>query len=266
MAPTTDREIAPFGTRSNRRQHLQDLQSHGLAAYLVAGPSLERKMATQRHAPGEARFPEGAAVVSAAVDWSRVGRTDAISRNTLLELWKAYLPPSVPPSEATFERGLEWAMRPLTGTIALLNPAVQYQANDLVVQLTATGSPRPRDQAWAAALADVTDGALAVGASAFNHEPDGCGERIPTSTGLIGASHVCERELQRWQIPRTAREVGRGGRSLPGLAETDGTPPTKVCDSSWRYSMVNLGVALGGSRPLRRRAGSAVGRCPAIRS
>lgn len=46
------------------RDHLDDVQlqavgRHGLAAFLVAGPALERKLVTERHAPGEPACPEG---------------------------------------------------------------------------------------------------------------------------------------------------------------------------------------------------------------
>jgi hypothetical protein len=63
--------------------HEAAIQRHGLAAYLVAGRELERKLATARHAPNEAACPEGMAMVSAVIDWARCRRTDPINDTTL---------------------------------------------------------------------------------------------------------------------------------------------------------------------------------------
>jgi hypothetical protein len=68
------------------------IDRHGLAAYLVAGPALERKLITGRHAPGQDACPEGVAVVYAATDWARCGRTDPISEQTLRQLWPSAAP------------------------------------------------------------------------------------------------------------------------------------------------------------------------------
>src|SRR5262249_32715121 len=71
---------------------LEAIDRHGLAAFLVAGPALERKLTTGRHGPGERPCPEGVALVYAAADWARCGRTDPIDDDTLRQLWPTYLP------------------------------------------------------------------------------------------------------------------------------------------------------------------------------
>ncbi len=72
---TAPEELAPLRSRLSY-EALASIKRHGLAAYLVAAPALERKLSTRRHAPGEPESPEGVAIVYAAVDWARCGRTD----------------------------------------------------------------------------------------------------------------------------------------------------------------------------------------------
>jgi len=92
LQATTRNELAAI------RQQLDigeaaSLERHGLAAYLVAGPQLERKLNTGLHEPGDDACPEGVALVHTAVDWARCGRTDPITNDTLRRLWPSYLPP-----------------------------------------------------------------------------------------------------------------------------------------------------------------------------
>ena len=90
LAATTAGELS--GLRSALpAAEMEAIDRHGLAAYLVAGPALERKLITGRHAPGQDACPEGVAVVYAATDWARCGRTDPISEQTLRRLWPSYL-------------------------------------------------------------------------------------------------------------------------------------------------------------------------------
>ena len=83
---TSSKEIGPLRGRLSDAD-LDAVRRHGLAAYLVAGPALERKLTSKRHALGERECPEGVAVVYAAVDWARCGRIDPISGDTLRALW-----------------------------------------------------------------------------------------------------------------------------------------------------------------------------------
>ena len=82
-----------------------------------------------------ARMPEGVAVVRAAIDWARCGRTDPISHDTLRALWPAFLQAGVTPSEERLAIGLEWALRPVAATIALLQADHGYLAYDYAVRL-----------------------------------------------------------------------------------------------------------------------------------
>jgi hypothetical protein len=111
MGTTTDSELGALRSRVSAEQ-FESLTRHGLAAYLVAAPQLERKLKTQRHAPGEDPCPEGVALVYAAVDWARCGRTDPIDEHVLRSAWTSYLPPETPASDEVFAVALTWALRP----------------------------------------------------------------------------------------------------------------------------------------------------------
>ncbi|MGH2371288.1 MAG: hypothetical protein ACRDI2_24190, partial [Chloroflexota bacterium] len=66
---TTPEELKELRPRLTPREAAA-LERHGLAAYLVAGPMLERKLNTGRHGAGDPMCPGGVAVVYAAVDWA----------------------------------------------------------------------------------------------------------------------------------------------------------------------------------------------------
>jgi tetratricopeptide (TPR) repeat protein len=144
---------------------------HGLAAYLVAAPELERKLSTEVHAIGEPRCPEGAAIVYAAIDWDLCGRTDPVTRGTLRELWPSYLPAGARVTDADFERGLDWALRPVAGTIALLQGTEDFRPYDYVVRFVddQSATPPPSEATWRSVLRDASGAqALAVGENAHD--------------------------------------------------------------------------------------------------
>ena len=148
------------------------LERHGLAAYLVAGPLLERKLNTHRHAPGHEPCPEGAALVYVAVDWARCGRTDPITTATLRGVWPSYLPPGAAATDDRFDVALAWALEPVVdgSSISLLQPVSSYEAFDYVVRLVRNNPEAPpvREEAWTAAVASAADAqALAVADSAY---------------------------------------------------------------------------------------------------
>ena len=122
------------------------IQRHGLAAYLVAGRKLERKLATARHAPNEAACPEGVAIVSAVIDWARCGRTDPINDTVLRRIWRTYPLRATPGTEEGFAIGVAWALKPVAGSISVIHHAGSYLAYDYIVRLA---SDRPGAQAHA---------------------------------------------------------------------------------------------------------------------
>jgi tetratricopeptide (TPR) repeat protein len=175
------RQIGLYSTSSKETDSLRgrlsdaDLDAvrrHGLAAYLVAGPALQRKLISMRHALGEPECPEGVAVVRAAVDWARCGRTDPISRDTLRALWPDFLQAGTTPDDDRFAIGLQWALRPVAATIALLQDDHGYLAYDYAVRLVREqpAADPPRDPVWTAAIGSATpDEAYAVALAAYAH-------------------------------------------------------------------------------------------------
>jgi tetratricopeptide (TPR) repeat protein len=168
VAATTAKELRTL-LRKVSRVTRESIERHGLAAYLVAGPELERKLATRRHAPGEEESPAGIAVVRASVDWARCGRTDPLAEGLLRELWQHYLPRGTGVSAADFDAGVEWALRAVAGTIALVEHDGGYRAYDYVTRLIASSgdSEPPPDAVWASAVSTSGAQALAVGERAF---------------------------------------------------------------------------------------------------
>jgi tetratricopeptide (TPR) repeat protein len=153
MDPTSANELDAIRARVSSTE-LQSIEMHGLAAFLVAGPLLEMKLSSKRHAVGEPESPDGLAIVRAVVDWARCGRTDPISREDLKELWTAYVPADSPDADSRFDSALTWALRPVAGAIALVQEIASYRAYDYVVQLFSSrpGALAPSPLAWQLAL------------------------------------------------------------------------------------------------------------------
>jgi tetratricopeptide (TPR) repeat protein len=171
MSATSVGELHALRSRVSAEQ-FESLTRHGLAAYLVAAPQLERKLTTQLHAPGENPCPEGVALVYAAVDWARCGRSDPIDEAVLRRVWPSYLAPRQPATDDAFASALAWALRPVAGTIALLHRAGSYQAFDYIVRLVRDkpGAEPPRDASWGAAIETAADAqALTVGVAAYGY-------------------------------------------------------------------------------------------------
>ena len=114
---TTDAELQDLGLSNVERRRFRDM---GWPRIWVAGPALESKLVTQRSPGADSPSPAGVALVIAAADWSRCGRTDAISEELLRDLWKAYPMPGLQFSDAEFEMGITWACEPVAGTISLM--------------------------------------------------------------------------------------------------------------------------------------------------
>ena len=175
LEATTQTELQrlPAGLASDVRAAIA---RHGLAAFLVAAPALERKLSTRRHGPGEVDCPEGAAIVYAAVDWALCGRTDPIAAGPLRRMWPSYVPAGSPSDDGAFEAGLVWALRPAAGSISLLRSAGGYLPYDYIVDFVhgRAESVSPLDAAWEAAIdTDDPARAFAVGVSAWAYaQPD----------------------------------------------------------------------------------------------
>ena len=142
-----------------------EIVHHGIGEFLVAAPELARKLDEERHRPGDPPYPNGAAVVWAAIDWTRSGMVDPITKSLLFDLWKHYLAGRHANAEE-FERALAWAITPVLRTIALVNEVGDIEGYDAYEWVVARASQQ-RDVNRAAwqhilSLAD-SSGALRLG-------------------------------------------------------------------------------------------------------
>jgi tetratricopeptide (TPR) repeat protein len=111
------------------REVAEQIIKHGIGEYFVAAPVLVRKLDEERHASDEWPCPEGAAVVWAAIDWSRSGMMRPVPRSLLQKLWGHYLHDGQAIDER-FDRALAWALAPAYRSIALLHENDGYQTYD----------------------------------------------------------------------------------------------------------------------------------------
>ncbi|MEJ3654061.1 hypothetical protein WEH80_13920 [Actinomycetes bacterium KLBMP 9759] len=158
MAATTAEEeaelpaIAATGVDA-KPEDREAIRLSGLAAFLVAGPKLERKLNTGRHGPGQKPCPDGLVVVEVVADWARCGRTDSIIDSLLRQRWPAYLAAGARTTNEAYKAALEWALEPVVPHIALISGTDSYTAYDYVVRLRCQDpAAAPLDQVWDAAI------------------------------------------------------------------------------------------------------------------
>ncbi|RUP01032.1 MAG: hypothetical protein EKK34_31270 [Mycobacterium sp.] len=173
MVPTIEAEIEALRDTIPELEW-QEMASKGLAEYFVGVEPLKSKLSTAHHLGEKSKCREGQAVVYAAIDWRRCGRTDPIPKKQLRKLFLAYLPSGVPNKKATFRTALRWATRPLTSHCVLLKGDAHagYQAADTLIEERLTVAPT--EAAWATALRTLPSNdaglSLAVGFAAAQHE------------------------------------------------------------------------------------------------
>jgi tetratricopeptide (TPR) repeat protein len=88
-------------------------------------------------------------------------------------LWPTYLGERTGATDGAFDAGVEWALRPVAGSIALLRRAGGYFAYDYIVSFVRErpDAVDPRDEAWACATDTSDPGqAFAVGVGAWTYD------------------------------------------------------------------------------------------------
>ena len=156
LEETSQYEVAGLRDRLSA-EVLAAVNQYGLAAFLVAGPLLARKLKTRHLHPGEREFPEGVACVHVVADWARCGRSDPIPIAALMGLWAKRCPGA---EEDEFDEALRWALTPVAGSIALLSRTDDGVVPfDFTVRLVAQapGAATPTDESWDAAIATAED-------------------------------------------------------------------------------------------------------------
>ena len=213
LDPTTTSEMQPLKARLPSGR-FRTACTHGWAAYLVAAPLLAEKLLLQRH-PGETEeCPEGAALVRAVMDWARCGRTDAIGDGHLRGLWGRYVTPGRPCTDARFDVGLDWALRPVCAEIALLECVDSgYMLNPSVTQIAAEeGSVPQLEEVWAVAMAaDPPTQQFYVSAKALSHGR--------ANDATIGLSRVISAPADRVSPIIAALAADMLGHMLMGLEQ-----------------------------------------------
>ncbi|HEV2071789.1 MAG TPA: hypothetical protein VGR26_18550, partial [Acidimicrobiales bacterium] len=210
---------------------------------------LERKLMTGIHGVGDDPSPDGVALVRAAVDWARCGRTDPIGRSELRNLWACYLGPGAVLNDSAFDRALEWALRPVAGTIALLHRAGGFQAFDYVVRLL-RDDPRaesPLEEAWTTAIQSASDAqALAVGTAAYQHERRTDALRV-LSVARHSEVHAVA-AIAGFNTGVVLSELGRSAEEIEVYDEVVarfGDAPEAALREQVGRALVNKGVRLG---------------------
>jgi uncharacterized protein len=150
---------------------LDHLDRYGLAEYLAAGPALVDRWRNGQSVEVE---PVGAAIVTAAVDWRRVGRTSPMPLAVLEHLYPVYLEDRAPARQTAeaFTQGLGWATQRVFATAALLaeEPGGLVAFDYLVDHAQQQESARVPDPTWEVALAHCTepDETYKVAAAAYH--------------------------------------------------------------------------------------------------
>ena len=164
-----------------------DFQKRGIGEQMVAAEFVEQLYGAAREG-----FPEGWAVIQAAIDWRRIGVSRPVSRPILWNLFRSYLAevtPHLEPGEDLFAEGLSWASAPLVGTIALLTTvdpardAPTYRAFDYVLACADGHGPFQRTpiaaSAWEVAITTLdADELLVVTQAAVAQGETGIARRV----------------------------------------------------------------------------------------
>jgi len=150
---------------------LDHLDHYGLGEYLAAGPALVDRWRNGQSVEVE---PVGAAIVAAAVDWRRVGRTSPVPPAVLEHLYPVYLEDRAPARQTAeaFTQGLEWATQRMFATAALLaeEPGGLVAFDYLVDYAQQQESATVPDPTWRVALEHCTepDETYKVAAAAYH--------------------------------------------------------------------------------------------------
>jgi uncharacterized protein len=189
---------------------LVQLDRYGLAEYLAAGPALVDRWRTGQSVEVE---PVGAAIVAAAVDWRRTGRSTPAPRGVLEELYPVYLEDRAPAqlTAEAFAEGLGWATQRVFATAALLaeEPAglvvFDYLVDYVQRQEPARGVP---DRTWEAAVAQATDPGetFQVAIAAYESKRQDIAEQ---ALRVVAATDTLAATLASYNLGVVFREQGR---------------------------------------------------------
>ncbi len=197
-------------------QVLKAASRYGLSVYLGAGP-----VAIERFRAGESTCPEGHALVRAAADWRRVGRSSAVPREVLVTVLPAYLRSHTEDPEAAVGTGRDWATKRLQNTVALLEETSDgHEVLDYVVEFLTEQELAIPEAMWdaaerGAATGEVLDVALEAARHGREDRAEAAWQRArdhPIAMYNLGVLHDRRGEVgeaERWW--RVAAEEGDPG-------------------------------------------------------
>jgi hypothetical protein len=187
LQPTTPSELEDL-PESLSAVDREAIAEYGLAAALVAAPMLRLKL----KAPGQTSAA-GPAIVYTAINWARCGRTDPISKEQLRELWPGHSRDEAPHTNKAFKQGLAWALKPVSGRIALLKGRDAFRPYDYIRDFATTDPDTPpiSEETWRQAL-DTEDPGQAFGVGVAAHA---AGRRQDAERALSFASEHDDGEI-----------------------------------------------------------------------
>lgn len=230
------------------------IRQSGLAAFLVAGPALERKLRTGLHAPGEIPCPAGVAVVAVVVDWARCGRTDPISEDLVRQAWPSYLPSAISASDDVFDMALSWAIRAVAGTIALITHSVGFIAYDYVVRLRRedVDAPPPPDVMWNLAISTATPDQVAI-VAIIAYEAGRFADAVAAFDIARISARPATAAIASYNQGVVLSELGRGEEAVVlyrRVVRDYADDPAPEMRAQVAKTLVNLGAMLGKSSRL----------------
>lgn len=219
----------------------EDFTDRGIGERMIAAPLLE-----ETYNGGREGCPEGWAIVRAAVDWERMGCAAPLTGTTLQELaagYRAGVPPYRVLTDEAFRTGLDWAMRPVAGSIALLGqfPGTTEPCYRSFAYLPGYLDHRPvpepvavPEHAWRHAVATVPTGdLLGVAFAAFTREQadfavlalerahdSGDGDVVAWSAFLLGGAALIAQDVERARA-LLEEAVASGRTDVVPLARVD---------------------------------------------
>ena len=177
----TDTETERFA-EAYPAESIDELKEPGLGGWASGAKVLADRLRSTES-------PEGAAVVRAAVDWTRAGMVRPIAEDTLRTLWPYYLEGASPTPER-FAAGLEWALHEVSPAGGLIYRAEDgYAAFDwTVVEAERAGPIQLNPEVWKVLLAQADpEEALELGVRA-----GGRGELDASAEALAKAQRSAE--------------------------------------------------------------------------
>ena len=206
----SEAELGRLADKTTDATLIAEARKYGLSGYLGGAPLVDRQIAI-----GATQNPIGHALVRVAVDWRRVGMTQAVSSATLLAVLPDYATlRHIIPIEDQVKSGLDWATQPLNHTVTLLaEEAGGLRATDLVMDRLVDSTPSIPAKLWSLALDAATgEESMAIGHRAYDLKEILVARKAwqkAAATGVTSAMFNLGYLLANWLDPPDVDEARR---------------------------------------------------------